>query len=164
MDLWYTRLAPFTIRNLLLEAIYIRSLSRKLSFRSPTFTRDTWLFHKSKTSCKSKNYPWQKSIRQFSSKSLLIKTLYNFLRTLCRSSIICIQNIKTMTEIDGKSCPWYYSFELKTHSRSFQLFAVSPEERDLWVNGFNRLLSIPVIDPNFVPMGVITKSHMTIHE
>ena len=37
------------------------------------------------------------------------------------------------------------------------LFAPTAEERDLWVNGFNRVMQIPVIDPNFVPMGVMTK-------
>ena len=62
--------------------------------------------------------------------------------------------------MDGKQCPWWYSFELKTHSRSFLLFAYTPEERDLWVNGINRILQVPVIDTNFVPMAVITKSHM----
>ena len=59
--------------------------------------------------------------------------------------------------VDGKACPWQYSFELKTHARSFMLFAPTAEERDLWVNGFNRVMQIPVIDPNFVPMGVMTK-------
>ena len=81
-------------------------------------------------------------------------------KTILKTSIICIQNIKTITETDGKTCPWWYSFELKTHARSFLLFAFTPEERDLWINGFNRLLQIPVIDTNFVPMAIITKSHM----
>ena len=44
------------------------------------------------------------------------------------------------------------------------LFAPSAEERDLWVNGFNRLMQIPVIDPNFMPMGQITKSQLNLHE
>jgi len=61
------------------------------------------------------------------------------------------------TDIDGKEPPWMYSFELKTHARSFMLFCPTAEERDLWVNGFNRVMQIPVIDPNFVPMGAMTK-------
>ena len=44
------------------------------------------------------------------------------------------------------------------------LFAPSAEERDLWVNGFNRVMQVPVIDPNFVPMGVMTKSQLNTHE
>ena len=44
------------------------------------------------------------------------------------------------------------------------LFAPTAEERDLWVNGFNRVMQIPVIDPNFVPMGVMTKQQLNLHE
>jgi len=33
------------------------------------------------------------------------------------------------------------------------LYAPTQEERDLWVNGIARLLSISVNDPFFVPMG-----------
>ena len=82
-----------------------------------------------------------------------------------RREIICIHRIKKITEIGGREPPWYFSFELKTHDRSFILFAPTIEERDLWVNGFNRILQIPVIDPNFVPMGNLTKSQLNnIHD
>lgn len=40
-------------------------------------------------------------------------------KTILKNSIICIQNIRTITEVNGKQCPWWYSFELKTHTRSF---------------------------------------------
>ena len=33
------------------------------------------------------------------------------------------------------------------------LFAPNQEERDLWVNGFYRILRIPIADENFIPMG-----------
>ena len=57
-----------------------------------------------------------------------------------RREIICIQRIQTIAEFDGKATPWTFAFELKTHARSFLLFAPTAEERDLWVNGFNRVL------------------------
>ena len=44
------------------------------------------------------------------------------------------------------------------------LFCPTAEERDLWVNGFNRVMQIPVIDPNFVPMGAMTKQQLNLHE
>ena len=49
--------------------------------------------------------------------------------------------------------PWKYSFELKTQHRVYVLFAPNQEERDLWVNGFYRLLRVPIADENFIPMG-----------
>ena len=57
----------------------------------------------------------------------------------------------------NKQIPWKYSFELKTHQRDYELFAPSQEERDLWVNGFNRILAVPVFDDSFVPMGIVSK-------
>ena len=44
------------------------------------------------------------------------------------------------------------------------LFAPTLEERDLWVNGFHRVLNIPVHDKSFVPMGVISRDQLNLHE
>lgn len=81
-----------------------------------------------------------------------------------RREIICIQRIRKLTELNGKPTPWEYSFELKTHARNFVLLCPTAEERDLWVNGFKRILKVPIIDPNFVPMGVMTKNMLNLHE
>jgi hypothetical protein len=48
--------------------------------------------------------------------------------------------------------PWKHSFELKTNNRVYFLLAPTIEERDLWVNGLNRIFGVPVEDPNFKPM------------
>lgn len=68
--------------------------------------------------------------------------------------------------MNDKKTPWQFSFELRTHARSLFLLAPTAEERDLWINGFNRILHIPVIDPNFVPMGMMTRAQLNqnLHE
>ena len=48
---------------------------------------------------------------------------------------------------------WDWRFDLETVDRTFILFAPTEEERDLWVNGINRLTGIPISDPDFVPLG-----------
>lgn len=89
--------------------------------------------------------------------ALLSQSIY-LIPKFARREIICIQRIKTLEKVDDKKTPWQFSFELRTHARSLLLLAPTAEERDLWVNGFNRILQIPVIDPNFVPMGMMTKA------
>ena len=41
-------------------------------------------------------------------------------------------------------CPYKYWFTLVTASRDYKLFAPTREERDLWVEGFYRLLFVPI--------------------
>ena len=48
---------------------------------------------------------------------------------------------------------WDWRFDIETVDRTFILFAPTEEERDLWVNGINRLTGIPISDPDFVPLG-----------
>ena len=69
-----------------------------------------------------------------------------------RGEFICIKNIAKIYRLAGKECPWNYCFELQTTSRSFILFGRTCEERDLWVNGFHRLMGIPVRDSKFEPV------------
>ena len=69
-----------------------------------------------------------------------------------RGELICIKNIAKIHKLAGKECPWNYCFELQTTSRSFILFGRTCEERDLWVNGFNQLMGIPVRDSKFEPV------------
>lgn len=97
--------------------------------------------------------------------ALLSQSIY-LIPKFARREIICIQRIKTLEKVDDKKTPWQFSFELRTHARSLLLLAPTAEERDLWVNGFNRILQIPVIDPNFVPMGMMTKAQLNqnLHE
>jgi hypothetical protein len=44
------------------------------------------------------------------------------------------------------------------------LFAPTTEERDLWVNGLNRIMGIPVEDPRFKPMQMTTKADLDMAE
>ena len=62
----------------------------------------------------------------------------------------------------NESIEWKFSFEMKTTQRVFILFAPTIEERDIWVNGINRIIEVPVFDPFFKPMGNITKAQMNI--
>ena len=41
---------------------------------------------------------------------------------------------------------------LKTKKRVYVLYAPTEEERVLWLNGFSRLLGVPVNDPYFTPL------------
>jgi len=43
------------------------------------------------------------------------------------------------------------------------LFAPTQEERDLWVNGINRLLGVAVNDPMYLPIGTLTKQSLNLH-
>ena len=38
----------------------------------------------------------------------------------------------------------------------FKLYAPTVEERDLWINGFNSILDLPVADATFTPMGMLS--------
>ena len=79
--------------------------------------------------------------------------------------MISISNLsKKVNDIADNACPWGWSFELKSKGRSFLLFAPTEEERDLWVNGFHRLLGVPVNDLNFEPMAVMTRQDMANHQ
>ena len=60
--------------------------------------------------------------------------------------------------------PWSFSFELKTNQRIYKLYAPTAEERDLWVNGFNRVLRVEVVDDDFEPMGAITRTEINLHQ
>ena len=71
-----------------------------------------------------------------------------------QSDIVSIDEIK---EEEKTEAPWNYSFELNTKSRTYVLYAASREERDLWVNGFFRIMSVPVTDRKFKPMTMLTK-------
>ena len=42
----------------------------------------------------------------------------------------------------------------------YDLFALTSEERDLWVNGLSRILKIEVMDPGFVPTGHLTRAKL----
>lgn len=44
------------------------------------------------------------------------------------------------------------------------LFAPTNEERDLWVNGLNRIMGVPVEDPRFKPMQMTTKADLDMAE
>ena len=65
---------------------------------------------------------------------------------------------------DTTSLPWIYSFDLKTVERVYTLYAPTKEERDLWVNGISRILRVPVTDPDFVPMGAVSKAQINLHQ
>jgi hypothetical protein len=87
-----------------------------------------------------------------------------FKRIFC-TDLLAISNLsKKVNEMPDNACPWGWSFELKSKGRSFLLFAPTEEERDLWVNGFHRLLGVPVNDLNFEPMAVMTKTDMLNHQ
>ena len=68
--------------------------------------------------------------------------------------ITSIRNIKeyhaSPTAPNGQR--WSHTFELVTKDRVFLLYARTKEERDLWVSGFTRLLSVPIKD-KFEPLG-----------
>ena len=66
--------------------------------------------------------------------------------------------------VDKGNRDWRFSFELKTNARIYKLYAPTSEERDLWVNGFNRVLRIEVIDPDFEPMGAVTRTEINLHQ
>ena len=69
--------------------------------------------------------------------------------TYGRAELLCIQSIRTVTEVEGKVVPWNFSFTIKTAKRSLMLFAPTSEERDIWVECFNRLFKVPILDPVF---------------
>ena len=48
--------------------------------------------------------------------------------------------------------------------RNYTLYAPTKEERDLWVNGISRILRVPVTDPEFVPMGAVSKAQINLHQ
>ncbi len=56
--------------------------------------------------------------------------------------------------------PWKWYFELKTRDRTYMLYAATEEERELWINGFHRIIKLPVKDPHFQVMGALTKEQI----
>ena len=42
------------------------------------------------------------------------------------------------------------------------MFAPTEEERDLWVNGFNRVLRVEVADAAFSPMGAVSRAEINL--
>ena len=86
----------------------------------------------------------------------LLKILYLLRR--CRKEIICIMKIGILDKVDGIHTPWQFSFELKTQTRNYLFLCPTEEERDLWINGLNRILQIPVLGNSFTLMGKLTKA------
>ena len=84
-------------------------------------------------------------------------------KSILRNEILYLQRV-TRHKVNIADLPWKFSFELKTTSRTYVLFAPNQEERELWVNGFHRILGVPIADPNFTPMGVVTKGDLQMHE
>ena len=75
---------------------------------------------------------------------------------IMQSDIVSIDELKSE---EGKTeSPWHYSFELNTKHRTYVLYAASREERDLWVNGFFRIMGVPVTDSKFKPMTMISRA------
>ena len=90
-------------------------------------------------------------------------------KTIQRKDVICLQNVKHVLQDEKKSLfgsneTWKYSFELKCQDRTYKLFAPTEEERDLWVNGFNRVLRVEVADEAFSPMGAISRTEINLHQ
>jgi len=78
--------------------------------------------------------------------------------------LIAVTNLQSNNDtLPETVLPWKYSFELETKGRSYVLYAPTLEERDLWVNGIRRLINLPVKDPCFRPMQMVSKAslHMT---
>ena len=83
-------------------------------------------------------------------------------KQLFKQDIICIDNISQgPLQAD---VPWKHSFELRTRERTYFLLAPTTEERDLWVNGLNRIFGVAVNDPNFRPMQMTTKADLEMAE
>lgn len=74
--------------------------------------------------------------------------------------LVCIQSIGQRPDRNDHNAPWKAYFELRTNYRTFKLYAPNDEERDLWINGFHSILKLPVSDPCFKPLGLITKQTM----
>ena len=61
-------------------------------------------------------------------------------------NIVCITNIEENEKgpVAKSGEKWMHKFELRTTERTYELFAKNEEERDIWVNGFQRIHKIPV--------------------
>ena len=81
-----------------------------------------------------------------------------------KNNILNIQKLSRAVTSEYSDMPWKFSFEIKTTERLYCLFAPTQEERDLWVNGINRLMGIPVKDSQFVPMGFVNKADLNLHD
>lgn len=81
-----------------------------------------------------------------------------------RADIISISEISRDNENDGRKVQWQWSFVLETVKRNYRLFAPTREERDLWVDAFNRLQNILIRDTNFQPLKALTKDTLNMHE
>ena len=78
------------------------------------------------------------------------------------ADVVCLQRVTTFVEVKGLG--WNFPFELRTTGRIYVLFAGTSEERDLWVNGLRRILSIKVNDLHFRPMALLTKKDINLHD
>ena len=58
-----------------------------------------------------------------------------------KNEIECIKNFRHISNSE-KDPPWKFAFDLVTVSRTFTLFALNRDERNLWVNGFKRILGV----------------------
>jgi hypothetical protein len=75
-------------------------------------------------------------------------------KQIYKDDIVCLQKIGGV--LSNLDCPYKFSFEIKTSKRIYQLYAPTAEERDLWVFGINRIMNVPVDDPSFTPLKMIT--------
>lgn len=85
-------------------------------------------------------------------------------KQIFKKDIVCIQRISWQGQNITNEVPWKHSFELKTKTRTYVLFAPTSEERDLWVKGLHRIMGVQVNDPSFVPGDVTTKADLEMAE
>lgn len=73
-------------------------------------------------------------------------------RKIDLQDLICISDISNSVSNDALVVPFKYSFTLQTKLRPYVLYASTMEERDLWVNSFERLCNIKLEDQFYEPI------------